>query len=394
MDIPDIKLDFWTILFLVAGAQACFVSAMILVFNKQDKLKGNLYLSAFLFLFGYMLIFNFCYWTNYLYTFPALFYTIFPLNYVYGPLLLLYFDTQRSQPKYQKWWFLQGIPFLLVILHMSPFYILDDVTKLQVVTGEISYPKGLLWRYIGYMNTPMVFGSFMMGYFLWKIRLFFIIQKEDSLSDKSAELQLIRKRWFLLLLGLYAAFMFSYLVYFMIADEEFFTVSYDYAITAIMTLSIYALAYLGIRRKFIFSGEIHRKVFAKDKYANSSLSSSAVQAMVDKISQYMEQKKPFLDNELSLKSFAQQLGLSPHHLSQVINDNFGKTFNQYINEFRIKEAQRLLTSPEFAQDHIIQIAYQCGFNNKSTFNQAFKKSVGKTPSQFRKSIHPEKLKNP
>ncbi|MDW3648346.1 MAG: AraC family transcriptional regulator [Bacteroidia bacterium] len=393
MDIPDITLDFWTILFLVAGAQACFFSILILLLN-QEKGKGRIYLSVFLFLFGYMLIFNFCYWTNYLYRFPALLHTISPLNYVFGPLLLLYFDKQRKEPKLQKFWYLHFIPVVLVFLHLSPFYLADGSSKLLMISGEMPFPKGLLFRYVGYLYTPLVFGSYMIAYFFWKIMLLLKIYSEDGLSEKSPELILIRKRWFLVLLSLYAAFMSSYLIYYVISGKEFFTIAYDYAITAVMTVSIYSLAYLGIKRNFILSGELHRKVFTKDKYANSSLSLGAAESIVMKTENYMKDEKLFLQNDLKLIDLANRLTISPHHLSQVINEHHGKSFNQYVNEYRIREAQALLSKPENREEHIIQIAYQVGFNNKSTFNQAFKKVLGLTPSQYRKEVFAESLNNP
>ena len=393
MDIPDITLDFWTILFLVAGAQACFFSILILLLNKE-KGKGRMYLSAFLFLFGYMLIFNFCYWTNYLYRFPVLLHTISPLNYVFGPLLLLYFDKQRKNPGMQTFWYLHFIPFILVLLHMSPFYFSDGSSKLLMISGEMPFPKGLLPRFFGALYSPIVFGSHMIIYFFWKIRLYLTIRSEDLLSGKSPELILIRRRWFLVLLSLYAAFMLSYLIYYVISGQEFFTIAYDYAITAIMTVSIYSLAYLGIKRNFIFSGELHRKVFTKDKYANSTLSTGAAESIVLRADDFMKEEKLFLQNDLKLFDLANRLAISPHHLSQVINEHRGKSFNQYINEYRIREAQALLTMPENREEHIIQIAYQVGFNNKSTFNQAFKKVLGLTPSQYRKEVLAESLNNP
>ena len=135
-------------------------------------------------------------------------------------------------------------------------------------------------------------------------------------------------------------------------------------------------------------------VFTKDKYANSSLSSGAAESIVLRADNFMKEEKLFLQNDLKLFDLAQRLAISPHHLSQVINEHRGKSFNHYINEYRIREAQTLLTMPENREEHIIQIAYQVGFNNKSTFNQAFKKVLGLTPSQYRKEVFAESLNNP
>lgn len=384
MEIPDISLDFWAILFLLAGAQACFLSLLILI-SQKEKGRSPKYLAAFLFLFGYMLIFNFCYWTNYLYRIPHLFLSILPLNYVFGPLLLLYFDSQRIKSSYQKYWYLHFLAACLIVLHLSPFYILDAETKLLILNRELSYPEGLLPQVFGYLNSPIIFGIYMLIYFFWKIKLILRLHTEDKELGRSHELILIRRRWFLLLLSLYAAFMCSYLLYYLIAGKDFFSLSYDYAISGVMTLSTYSLAYLGIKRSFIFSVETKAEEVSNEKYRSSSLSKGASSSLAREIHEYMQKEKPYLDNALRLKDLAEQLSISPHHLSQLINEKFEKSFNQFINEYRVTDAKALLANLE-SREHIIQIAYEVGFNNKSTFNQAFKKMEGTTPSQFRKDL--------
>lgn len=98
----------------------------------------------------------------------------------------------------------------------------------------------------------------------------------------------------------------------------------------------------------------------------------------------MKEQQIYRENELGLDKLATRLGVSRHHLSQVINEQFGKNFFEYINSLRIADAQSLLQQQN-DDLHIIDIAYQVGFNNKVSFYKAFKNETGMTPTEFRKS---------
>lgn len=97
----------------------------------------------------------------------------------------------------------------------------------------------------------------------------------------------------------------------------------------------------------------------------------------------METRKPYLDSELNLIRLAEMLSVSTHHLSYVINTGFEKNFFQYVNEFRVEQAKKLLKETN-SKLSILGIAYESGFNSKTSFNTTFKKLTGQTPSEFRK----------
>jgi AraC-like DNA-binding protein len=99
---------------------------------------------------------------------------------------------------------------------------------------------------------------------------------------------------------------------------------------------------------------------------------------------YMQKNKPWLEPELTLEQLASQLSLKPRLLSQVINEVLQKNFYDFINHYRIEEAERLLTNPKDKKITILEVLYKVGFNSKSSFNSLFKKYTGLTPSEFRK----------
>ncbi|MGC4096116.1 MAG: ABC transporter permease [Nitrospira sp.] len=92
------------------------------------------------------------------------------------------------------------------------------------------------------------------------------------------------------------------------------------------------------------------------------------------------------DAELSLASLAEKLKIHPRDLSRIINTGLEKNFNDFINEFRIREIIRRMRDPASDRFTIIGIAYQSGFNSKTTFNRVFKEITGKTPTEYKTSL--------
>ena len=75
-------------------------------------------------------------------------------------------------------------------------------------------------------------------------------------------------------------------------------------------------------------------------------------------------------------------------LSRVINSGFGQNFNDYVNEYRVREAERRLRDPRFRHYTLLAVALESGFNSKSTFNRVFKKLRGATPSEVAAGLNP------
>ena len=100
----------------------------------------------------------------------------------------------------------------------------------------------------------------------------------------------------------------------------------------------------------------------------------------------MESKEPYLNPNLTIFDLADYTSISHRALSELINSTLNKNFYDFINDYRIRKAQQLLTDPASKHLTILGILYEVGFNSKSVFNNAFKKITGMTPSQFKK--HP------
>ncbi len=121
----------------------------------------------------------------------------------------------------------------------------------------------------------------------------------------------------------------------------------------------------------------------KNKYKNSTLDPEKVENYLKKLHHLMEIEKLFKDENLSLQTLAEKMGISPRDLSRIINERMEKNFRDMINGFRIEEAKRMVLNSK--KNHsILDIAFESGFNSKEVFNRAFKKYTGMTPSEYKK----------
>lgn len=106
---------------------------------------------------------------------------------------------------------------------------------------------------------------------------------------------------------------------------------------------------------------------------------------VKSIEQFMQDKEPYLDSSLTLQELASLLNMPSRELSVLINQQLGKHFFDFVNEYRIKKAMDKLRDTSLKTHTIQEIMYDVGFNSKTPFNTAFKKHTGLTPSQYRKT---------
>ncbi|MBN2681993.1 MAG: tetratricopeptide repeat protein [Bacteroidales bacterium] len=123
------------------------------------------------------------------------------------------------------------------------------------------------------------------------------------------------------------------------------------------------------------------------KYKGSNLDEDKIHSLKNEILVLMEEEKFYLNKNFSIEEMARVLETNRQYVSQIINEKFGKNFNNFINEYRIKEARRLLANDTKNIYTIEGIAQEVGFNSRTSFISAFKKYTGVTPSFFKRNIN-------
>ncbi len=122
----------------------------------------------------------------------------------------------------------------------------------------------------------------------------------------------------------------------------------------------------------------------RDKYKTIPIDSKRIEDVIARLLHLMDEERLFLDPDLTLNKLSLRLRIHYNHLSRIINERFGLSYNDFINKYRIEEARKKLTASGEKESTILDIAYSTGFYSKSVFNAAFKKFTGMTPTEYRK----------
>jgi len=328
--------------------------------NKKNYPIALLVLAFSVILFQYVL-----YWTRYETVFPYLILIPSFCYYASGPLLYLYF--LRLYKKEVR--FNYALHFLPAVLLIVPSLFLwlkigkwydGDIVLLWLAQQH--------WFIVAHMG-------------LYSILMFRLISINNTVVTEYTK---IRHRWSRLLAILFSLFLLSYVSYYVLVDFPFFNSQWDYMISFMMSFSIYAIGYFIFKQPQIFNGELYSNLFLPIQNKKESFEDTLLNELYKNLTNYMEQEKPYIDNELRLVHLADQLGFSTHLLSKVINKKSGKNFNKFVNEYRLVEAERLLT--ETRQYSIKSVYFDVGFNSKAAFYNAFKRKHECTPSEYRSNF--------
>jgi AraC-like DNA-binding protein len=159
----------------------------------------------------------------------------------------------------------------------------------------------------------------------------------------------------------------------------------------IYPVSIFFLAYSAMNQAAIFPfneemlDEISEVLIEPTKPIKPKrLSNEQIVELSVKLDDLLINEKIYLDNEINLAAVAEKLGISIHDTSYLINKVKGSNFYNFINKSRVEEAKKLLTSGKSDKLNMLGIAFESGFNSKTTFNTYFKKIVGISPSEYSK----------
>jgi AraC-like DNA-binding protein len=210
-----------------------------------------------------------------------------------------------------------------------------------------------------------------------------IFAHAGRMRNSFSSLEKINLNWLRNLLAVYAIDWCAVLIWHLFSQD----MATANLIWAFVSMVMYAIGYMGIRQPEIFSGAgdaAAHSAMPKTKYEKSTLAPEKAEEYHRKLLRFMAAEKPFLSSDLSLYGLAQKLSISPHHLSQIINERLRQNFFEFVNRHRVEEAKRMLLEPAKSNINVAEIGFEAGFSSISVFNTAFKKHTGMTPSQFRK----------
>lgn len=232
---------------------------------------------------------------------------------------------------------------------------------------------GIVYPYETY-STLWSFYLIRIIYFQWFVYIIFsaftikvILRKIVSTKEKASPSEI----WFgTLFLGNFLLFLFYFLAIMGASVATYISgaVVFSFILYLIISILLY-------RKKtddlFLLNGQ---------KNSGKKIDTAEAVIIAEKLKNIMNEKSLYKNPNLNLQDLSKEINISSHQLSQFLNNNLGKNFTSFVNEFRINEACKIITSSDKLT--LESVGYDVGFNSKSTFFAAFKKHTGTTPLNY------------
>jgi len=359
-------MNFWEIIFLFFAFQALMLSLFFFFKRKGDNV-ANTILGVYLLLFAMNITYNVLYWSQLIYTRPyvIIFGVLNTFWISYPPLIYLYTRqvVERKIIGFKD--LMHAIPLVIMIGFYSPFFVLSTSEKIQVLQNS------RIEDYV--INANHNLGIIILLMIFYTCLTYFKFNNNQLSHNK--------RRWLNWLLGSFGCYVIAMTAYYLLSRFGLITTGHDYFITYTLIFFIGLVSYFGFVQPDVFNGLSMDSVLPFKKYKKTGLTEGHSMELKNSLIQLMASEKTYLKSNLRLDDLANELNLSRHHMSQIINEHFETNFFDFINSYRIEEAKRLLQDENHL--NITDIIFSSGFNNRVSFYKTFKKHTGITPTEFK-----------
>lgn len=362
----------------VVGISQGIILGLLIFLNRPDNSRTYTYLSLYLVSIGLTSTLSVLEDWGVLIDYPWLYFL--PVNFFFLFPVLLYLYTREISGFPGK-----GITWKLFVPAILEFLIWSVLLVFALVGNPPGPESDAFGWFEGlYYLTALVY---MVTYLIKVIRFITKVKKkaEDNFSSMTHKtLSWLRIGCFFLL----ATFLFP------IVDEiePGLKGSTYYAETIINSVMLFWLAIHGYKQTVVLNLQNGPAISEPVDEPQKELEQEAKviplesdKVLFEQLNELMRNKELFKRPELTLSELATEIGLHQKQLSFIINQFSGKNFFNFVNEFRVMEAQDLLLDEKYAHLSVLGIAFEAGFNSKATFNASFKKVTGQTPRQYKSS---------
>lgn len=377
------------VIFSFSGCLLGLVIVLILIFVNRKLPFHNLLLALCIFSFTYLMFVSSLIWSGLIIRVPHFFRTASPVIYLIAPFAFLYVRAVLEEEK--KFRLIDGLHFLPAFLHfleLVPFFAQSSETKLSILQAVFADPDYSLAMYEGIL--PANVHSYLktaigLIYFMYQFYLIRVYRQENKPLDPYQEKV---TRWLnfftLVLTTCYAALLLGMLI-----DNEASTVQHLLTVLVGAALLI-ILAYLFFQPQILYglsdfseSDNLIDEVYLRNtETRNLSLSTDLINDYKQRIEDYLEIAKPFLNSDFRMQDMVEHTGIPRHYLSAVINTVYEKNFSRLINEYRINYIYKNKNNPAWSNLTLEGMGMEAGFKSRSTLLHAFRKETGMSPSEF------------
>lgn len=392
---------FYSSLLLISFTQGVVYSILLFLKAVKTENKSNYWLSVFIFLCSLFIapwMLGFAGWYDNQPYRDFMFYMPFQHLFFLGPLIFFYTQSLLNPHfKISTKDFLHFLPGILYVLVMLFFWIYDVFIFKGYYFYENQVDKDFdtWYQYSGFISMTIYFGLSLRYYFQYKKLIVHVASNADALL-----FEWIRNYLFAFLSMICIKMFFTILsVFFPVLDSYkgswwfflmFSIVLYYIAITgysnAVISKIAFQLSVLHKQPAYLLSSNSvpEKTVIDIEHEVFETTSSPEILLWKSKIETLIQKEKLYQNPELNLTDLAKKLETNASVISKTINQGYRMNFNDYVNNFRIEAVKANLSNGEHKKSTLLGIAYDCGFNSKSTFNRAFKKNTGKTPKEYLK----------
>ena len=293
---------------------------------------------------------------------------------LYGPIFYLYVQSVIFRDfKLSSGHLLHLIPYLLLTILVLSLGNAPSPSE-EIITNDLPWQLYLV-RALMYAHMFVYLGLAYKS----------LLKYRKIIKNKYSQIDQINLDWLSSSLNTFGLLIIASLFYNFISVEQ----NRSESIVAFVLLLIFVFYFVNkvilkaLRQPEIFAGITQNET---TKYLGSNLTPSQIEEYKKQLLALLKTEKPFLNPQVSLTDLSEKLAVSTKHLSQVINQSFNKSFFDFINTYRVQEVQQTLKDSMDDKLTVLEAMYQAGFNSKSSFNTAFKKETGQTPTEFRKTI--------
>lgn len=287
------------------------------------------------------------------------------LFFIWAPSLYLYVKSKVMEDE---------VSTKILIGHYSVFSLVVASHLTYVNILSFSDPNTLVLQTLDFLINNNLFKALHLTIYLGLLLKLYISNK--NLFSKNF------KKWFktiLTFLFILTAFLVARVQY---EDDYSFDFTSKYFIAIYLSVSILVLDILLVTQPKLINSFTKPKKTEEEKYKNSGLTEEMKSQLKSDLLYLLNTDKIYLDHSLTLIKLAKKIDVDRYSISQVINQEFKKTFYELINDYRIKEALEIIENKKESNILIIDLIYESGFNNKVSFYREFKKRTQMTPSEF------------
>ncbi|MEZ4792675.1 MAG: helix-turn-helix domain-containing protein [Gelidibacter sp.] len=376
------KLNILTFIYFYIALIGFFIAIIICFNNSTDKVSKIL-IAGFIAIHSLFILEFVFYYSNYGLKYPHIYLISSIGALLYGPLLYLYFKKITQNYKLKAIDILHFVPNVILLVVLLPVYALPVEEKIKIQLGSSNLYSQTDFLYLIFL--PKLVSLVVYGVLISKLYL----NKQNILNFNFDD---IIEFWKSGIYRMHIIYVVSYFVYGISISGLFFSaygLLYHSQVLSmsLMVLYVSGMAYIQPKVFDMESYTINDEGLLTLKYQKSGLTETFSLELKEKLMKLLIEKKIYKDNDINLDRLSEELNTSRHNTSQIINEHFNENFFEFMNDFRIDEAKQLLLSNNNGSKmNVSEILYEVGFNNKVSFNNAFKKRTGLTPTQFRNKM--------